>query len=251
MFYAPTDVAVVRSPVQITVQIDSNNDGIPDQLFRSSELPSNYAKYLNDVSSDRLWQDNRGPYFGGAGGWEATGLVPTSGAANYSSWSFDARNYFTYQSGSATVSFNAQTGTASVATTAAGSPTDARNKIGVLNSNGVTAYSYIPNPPFHNIYDLFKIIDNGEAPNSFQIDGATDAELDFDPATGLTPGVRVFSGPSLGRPGRRVHHGLELPGRPGAVPHLPQLCVPCGRGRRGGCERRIADRGTRYGVDSA
>jgi hypothetical protein len=206
MFYAPTDVAVVRAPGQVTVQIDSNNDGVPDQSFSASELPSNYAKYLNDLSSNRLWEDNRGPYYNGPGGWASTGLVPSSSSAdNYSGWSFDARNYFAYRSGSATVSLNTQTGATSVTTTPAGTPADARNQIGIIASNGITSYSYIANPPFHNIYDLFKIIDDGEGsaanqgPDSFVLDSTSDASMQVDSATGLTPGVRVFSGPSTFR----------------------------------------------------
>jgi hypothetical protein len=208
MFYAPTDIGVVRAPVQINVQIDSNNDGVPDQNFRASELPGNYAKYLNDVASNRLWGSNRGPFYTGPAGWESTGLVPSSnGTSNYSGWSFDARNYFTYSSGTATVALNTTTGNVSVTNSTAGSPTDARNQIGVLESNGVTSYSYIPNPPFHNIYDLFKVIESGPdnlnarnfSPRSFDLVGATDAALDVDPVTGLTPFIRVFSGPSIFR----------------------------------------------------
>jgi hypothetical protein len=203
LFYSPSDAAFVRTPVHIDVQIDSNGDGVPDALFRTSEDPGNYAKYLNDVTGNREWGDNRGPYYSGAGGWETTGLVPSSTGTNPSAWSFDARNYFNYDAGTTTVNLNLLGGGLTITSTAGETVADARNRQGIISSNGVTAYTYIPNPPFRSVYDLLKVIDDGPdnlgflnfAPRSFPLDGTSEASMTLS-ALGLATGRRVFSGPS-------------------------------------------------------
>jgi hypothetical protein len=85
----------------------------------------------------------------------------------------------------------------------------ARNKLAVIQSNGQVAYSWMPNPPFQSVYDLYKVL--GEAadftrlnpnPIDFEIDAAT-GRPSYDESAMNTIGdadignVRVYSGPSV------------------------------------------------------
>lgn len=203
MFYAPSDVAVVREPWKANVTIDVDGDGVDPEDFRfqTTEPPGNYAKYLNDVELNNTWVTGRsdpGAF------WSASGLYPYN--SYYSHWAFDARNYFTYDGGefNVTVRIPAGGGTPTITTTQAvapGVPGDARNKIGVFESNDETAYGFIPNPPFRSVMDLYKVIDNdawtalfGNAvPNTFQLtSGQMQLDSDYRSTTS-----QQFSGPSV------------------------------------------------------
>ncbi len=75
---------------------------------------------------------------------------------------------------------------------------DGRNKVAVFESNGVTAGTFIPNPPFQNIFDLFKVIDNSAGNQSFPLTGTSDAQVTFN-GNNRSSGLRRFSGPSAFR----------------------------------------------------
>jgi hypothetical protein len=205
-FYAPSDIAVVRQPYDINVTIDVDGDGVDPEDFRfeQKEPAGNYAKYLNDVVTNGQWDDSGGRPDGN-GVWSSSGLYQYGGS-NYSQWGFDARNYFSYFGGAydVVVRLPSGGGTPTITvnqTAAAGTPADARNQIGVFESNGETAYGFIPNPPFRSVMDLYKVIDadtwttlfgNG-VPNTFQLDSGQ-MELTTDHIS-LTNSV--FSGPSV------------------------------------------------------
>ncbi len=206
MFYSPTDVAVVRDRWQALVQIDNNGDGdandAGDSRFNTYEPPGNYAKYLNDtVNATDFWATGRGA---GTGWDQLTGAYQFNSAGPNSRWGFDARNYFSYSGGQVQVLVNGVTGTLTVTPiSGVGSPSDARNKMAVIGSNGETAYTYIPNPPFRHLFDLFKVIDDSAGGNTF---GLSSNQLtlagDRTTATGGVnsfTNVQRFSGPSLFR----------------------------------------------------
>ncbi|MCC7477461.1 hypothetical protein IT575_03290 [bacterium] len=206
MFYSPTDVAVVRDRYQAIVNIDNNGDGdandAGDSRFVTFEAPGNYAKYLNDVvSATDFWQTGRG-----AGtGWDQMGGAYQFSASNpLSRWGFDARNYFSYSGGQVSVQINGVTGALSVTPlSGVGSPAEARNDMSIIASNGETAYTYIPNPPFRHVFDLFKVIDDSAGGNTFgltsnQLTLATDRTTATGGLNSFT-NVQRFSGPSLFR----------------------------------------------------
>jgi hypothetical protein len=205
MFYAPSDIAVVRQPLRINVGIDADGDGVaePGFSFNVNETAENYAKYLNDVVSNGSWETNR---YGGGGGfatWAATGNYPSDTAGNYySRWSFDARNYFAYSNGTQNITVGTDGSFSLGALSGAESVVDGRNDVAVFESNGVTAGTYIPNPPFQNMFDLFKVIDDAAGSQSFPLTGNTDATMTYGGA-GIAPsrssGLRRFSGPSAFR----------------------------------------------------
>jgi hypothetical protein len=201
MFYAPSDVAVVREPWKANVTIDVDGDGIDSEDFRfqTTEPPGNYAKYLNDVELNNAWGTNRP-----STAWQPLNLYPFSNY--YSKWSFDARNYFTYDGGEFDVSIRLPSGGGGpvinyAQTVPPGVPGDARNNIGVFESNGETAYGFIPNPPFRSVMDLYKVIDDdawsaifgNNVPNTFQLAGSQ-MELDADYRSTSS---QQFSGPSV------------------------------------------------------
>ena len=143
------------------------------------ESDEDYARYLNDTLDNRV--------------------APNADAASGDEMGFDAREYFTY----------------SVANNE--TRADARNRIAIIQSNGETGYTYIPNPPFRSLFDLYKVVGVSDpnlyalvdpVPESFEVqDSDSDGVYDLrvDPATGFTvnqagaPGVRTLSGPSLFR----------------------------------------------------
>ena len=202
MFYSPSDIAVVRD--RWTMDIDLNILGNTVNIDYS-EPESNYAKYLNDVMHNQLWEDNR---TGEMGDWAGTGQYQADGD-NYSDWAFDARNYFTYDGAEIDVSVTITSPTSPPVITVnsiggGGAPEDARNNIAIIDSNGVTAYTYIPNPPFRHLFDLYKVIDNSQLPDTFSLDstggggsirleGATEPDYDYSYTN------QVFSGPSAFR----------------------------------------------------
>src|SRR5690606_25434351 len=131
---------------------------------------------------------------------------------HYSRWSFDARNYFTYAGGEFDVFIDPNTGSISVnPVSSPGDPADARNRIGVFESNGETAYGFIPNPPFRSIYDLFKVIDydvyssifGANHPSTFAFNGSelvlADDRTTITNRANLSVNAQDFSGPSVFR----------------------------------------------------
>jgi hypothetical protein len=195
-------VAVVREPWKANVIIDVDGDGADPEDFRfeTTEPAGNYAKYLNDVSMNSKWGNNRP-----GTAWQALGLYPF--ANHYSEWSFDARNYFTYSGGEFDVQVRIPSGGGTPTITyaqsvAPGSPAQARNKIGVFESNGETAYGFIPNPPFRSVMDLYKVIDaetwsflfGNNDPDTFQLTAAGQMELTTDHRSFTS---QQFSGPSV------------------------------------------------------
>jgi len=143
------------------------------------ETDEEYAKYLNDTLDNGIALDGEDPL----------GLDERRG--------FDARHYFTYDA------VNGET------------RADARNNIAIVNSSGEMAYTYIPNPPFSNIFDLYKVVgvlndamyddltDNGAlAPRTFGVvdtngDGNMD-DVETD-SNNFSTQMRTLSGPSLFR----------------------------------------------------
>ncbi|MBN2081879.1 hypothetical protein JW859_06675 [bacterium] len=213
MFYAPSDVAVVRerwtADVNLAIQLPVGT--WLNYTYQFYEPASNYAKYLNDVAHNGFWEDNRA---GEMSDWAGTGLYQV-GSDNYSRWAFDSRNYFTYSGGEFTVGVSIDsvgnvTFTAPTPTTAPGEPMDARNEIAIIQSNDMTAYTYISNPPFRHLFDLYKVIDADEDPHTYDLD-ATGANPTMeingdnfaaDSGSGMDPddwNTQVFSGPSAFR----------------------------------------------------
>src|SRR5690606_11451454 len=179
--------------------VDIDGDGVPEPgfSFNVNESKENYAKYLNDVVSNTNWESNR--YAGGGfGTWAATGQYPSDNSGNnYSRWSFDARNYFTYSSGNQGRTVGTDGSFSLGALTGVEDVVDGRNRVGVFESNGVTAGTFIPNPPFQNIFDLYKVIDDSDGNRSFPLTGTLDAEVTYGaagiPAT-WSSSYRRFSG---------------------------------------------------------
>lgn len=204
MFYSPSDIAIVREPWSGNATVDVLGDGSIVVNTQFTEPASNYAKYLNDVVTNGTFGADRGNFW--AAGWAGTGLYP-DGGNNYSRWAFDARNYFTYDGGELTAfidlsnpdnnTFNFTPGTLGLAS-------DARNRVGIIQSNDEVAYSYIPNPPFRNLFDLYKVIGPNQNASPYPLvdnGGAFTLELN---SSGLTPNAaasdyEVYSGPSLFR----------------------------------------------------
>ncbi len=167
--------------------LESNNPstGYPLRFYAPSDiavireqLPGEsdelYSKYLNDVLDNRALPS------------DPMGIDNTAG--------FDARHYFTYDP------------------SANEDRDDARNEVSVINSNGETGYTFIPNPPFQSIFDLYKVVGVSDPelyelldpqPRSFRVadqdgDGKYDLELDSDGFT-IWSTPRTLSGPSLFR----------------------------------------------------
>jgi len=218
MFYAPSDVAMVREPYSFVVTLVAPGlpGFTPQQIFSMSEVPSNYAKYLNDVGANQFWSNDRGSAWNS--NWVGTdlqNLYPDNGGSNYSSWSFDARNYFNYESGTVSIDFDLldpSNPNITYAQPAGGMDPveEARNRIAVFEHNDssgldMTAHTYIANPPFRHIFDLFKVIDSGEDPHALPIEedpasGNYQLELiTSGDETGMTDGTQVYSGPSAFR----------------------------------------------------
>jgi hypothetical protein len=142
------------------------------------ETDEEYAKYLNDTLDNGTTLDGDDPL----------GLDAYRG--------FDARQYFTYDAVNETRA-------------------DARNNIAIVNSSGETAYTYIPNPPFSNIFDLYKVVgvlndamyddlmDNGNlAPETFEVEDTNgDSNMDdvLVDTNDFSTRMRTLSGPSLFR----------------------------------------------------
>jgi TolB protein len=128
------------------------------------ESDESYAKYLNNVLYNNV-------------------APPADVYVTDQAQGSDARYYFTYN------------------TAANQSRADARNDIAMLYSQGQIAYGWIPNPPFANVYDLYKVVDTaGDANldpqvNDFIVDQATGRPREG--ADGLSSDIRVFSGPSV------------------------------------------------------
>ena len=154
---------------------------VREQLtFESDE---DYAKYLNDTLDNGTDLDNEDPM----------GIDQRRG--------FDARQYFTYD------------------TEAGETRADARNEIALIYSGGEIAHTFIPNPPFQSVFDLYKVVgvlsddyyedlmdwdDDGstDEPRSFNVvdtdgDGNMD-DVEVD-ANNFSTTVRTLSGPSLFR----------------------------------------------------
>jgi len=137
------------------------------------ETDEDYARYLNDTLDNRT--------------------VPPDPLGIDTSAGFDARNYFTYNP------LNNET------------RADARNEIAIINSNGETGFTYIPNPPFMSIFDLYKVVGVSDPdlyalldpnPRTFRVvdedgDGIRD-KVETD-ANGFSTVARTLSGPSLFR----------------------------------------------------
>lgn len=215
MFYSPSDIAVVRdrweADVNVTVQLPSGPLSFSRHLF---EPPANYAKYLNDVMHNGAWDSNRG---GEMGDWVGSGLYQV-GNDHYSRWAFDARNYFTYPGGEYDIGVTFDPATGDVTFTpptpvpgSFGLPEDARNEIAIIDSNEITAHTYIANPPFRHLFDLFKVIDAVYEPQTYPLedigtgyyletddDGFTPEDGDYA-ANPSNTSYQVFSGPSAFR----------------------------------------------------
>lgn len=88
----------------------------------TGESDESYAKYLNDTLDNTRTLDGLDPM----------GVDERRG--------YDARQYFTYN------------------TEAGETRADARNDIALLYDGGEIAYTYIQNPPFQSLFDLFKVI---------------------------------------------------------------------------------------------
>lgn len=200
MFYSPTDIAMVRERIltidgnSVSFVISNPFTGGTIQLD-TDELASNYAKYLNDVVTNDTWEaGDRGTHWGD---WALTGLYPDS-TFNYSQWAFDSRNYFTYDSGSILVDIAAD----DPPTSTTGSPAQARNNISIIKSNGETAYTFIPNPPFRHLFDLYKVIDDNQSPGTFRLEDVGNRYAMEITGGGMTPtstsdrNYQVYSGPS-------------------------------------------------------
>jgi len=211
MFYSPSDIAVIRDRWHLNVNL-VDRSGLFSFNQEFDEPETNYAKYLNDVAHNQYWEDNRS---GELADWSGTGQYQV-GNDHYSRWAFDARHYFNYAGADveATVEFDSLDPTfipvvSGISVTGGGQPEDARNNVAIIDSNGVTAYTYMPNPPFRHIFDLYKVIDDGQSPHPLALDGDTsdeylDLETDSsDPEYRFTPNVagdyEVFSGPSAFR----------------------------------------------------
>ncbi|MBN1966079.1 MAG: hypothetical protein JW910_15625 [Anaerolineae bacterium] len=221
MFYSPTDLAFVRPQAQFAFDLD--NDGTPDPIDTDGDLipdtlyfaepKSNYAKYLNDVVTNQYWEDDR---YDGTGFelWRDTNLMP--GVDYYSRWGFDARNYLYFGTKPTVVlavditslSLTVNSGISDVPTVDVG-----RNELAMIQSNDETAYAYIDNPPFRSLFDLYKVINASQAPNTFRLDGTgpdsyvtiytgagdtVDGTTMTDVDTPLT-NAQLFSGPSIFR----------------------------------------------------
>lgn len=208
MFYSPSDIAVIRDRWEANVSVLLPGGQSFNLAFREPE--SNYAKYLNDVAMNGLWGDDRA---GSLANWITGGPDPyqVDGGDNYSRWAFDARNYFTYSAGQLNVLLDASSGTPSLSISPApgtqGLPEDARNNIAIIDSNGETAYTYIANPPFRSLYDLYKVIDDQQSPATFPLDSQgsyfslrldANSFTPFDNDYPTSPTLyQTFSGPSV------------------------------------------------------
>ncbi len=214
-FYSPSDIAVVRDRWQADVLLTAEISPGQWQTFQVDiyEPVSNYAKYLNDLVHNGHWETDRA---GEMSEWSGSGLYQV-GNDHYSRWAFDARNYFTYPGGEYDVQLtvdnagNITSFTFDAVPGTFGEPQDARNEIGIIDSNDVTAYSYIPNPPFRNLFDLYKVIEGPADARTFPLDdtsgnyyleldsdGFTPDDADFDSNPSATT-YQVFSGPSAFR----------------------------------------------------
>jgi hypothetical protein len=213
LFYAPSDVAFVRTPWDVDIQVIDENTG-QSFAFDYREPLSNYAKYLNDTVMNTYWDSDRGTFYTD---WALTGFYELQ--SGYSPWAFDARNYLSYAGGRVDAQVSVPlTGAPTVTfSVVAGSQEDvgmARNRLSVFTSNGETAYTYIPNPPFRNLFDLFNVIDANEKPATWPINDTTGGgaaytlELStsgaYDQTTilnssNIAEGAQVYSGPSVFR----------------------------------------------------
>ncbi len=142
----------------------------------STESAESYAKYLNDTLDNSTTLDSLDPM------------------AVDERRGFDSRQYFTY---------DAEAGETRA---------DARDRIALLYSGGETAFTFIPNPPFQSLFDLFKVIGvmndamyadlMEDEPRTFNVedtngDGNRDnVEVD---GNGFSTQFRTPSGPSLFR----------------------------------------------------
>jgi len=138
------------------------------------ESDEDYARYLNDTL-DNSSSPPSDPF----------GFDVSAG--------FDARHYFTYD------------------VLAGENRSDARNKVAIFNSNGETAFTFIPNPPFQSIFDLYKVVGVSDPdlyelldpePRTFRVvdengDGIRD-KVEVN-ANGFSTEIRTLSGPSLFR----------------------------------------------------
>ena len=128
------------------------------------ETDESYAKYLNNVLYNNV-------------------APPTDLFVTDQPEGADARYYFTYS--------------VSLGQTRA----DARNDIAMLYSQGQVAYDWIPNPPFENVFDLYKVVDTARDANldpqvnDFTVDQATGRPREG--TDDLSSDIRVFSGPSV------------------------------------------------------
>ncbi len=263
MFYAPSDVAFVRSPWEANISLSAPVTGQNFSLVLR-EPAGNYAKYLNDTVTNGLWSDDRGALFSA---WSDTGLY--NSGSGYSNWAYDARNYFGYSGGqiSVTVSFPASGAPTITSIPVPGSMEDvvaARNRMGIIQSNGQTAYSYIPNPPFRSLFDLFNVISSAENPNTFRlVDAGSSSTMEL-PGTGVladttipTTGnylenAQIFSGPSVFRYAAQWdNENCEFITMANylddiaPVRDLPQLHLPRGSVGRGRTQRRLQHFGVR------
>ncbi len=136
---------------------------------RPGESDEAYAKYLNDTLANNTELT------------DPLGIDTTAG--------FDARHYFVYD------------------TSQGEDRSDARNRIAIINSNGESGYTFIPNPPFQSIFDLYKVVGVSDPdlyalvdpnPRSFDLYQNGDG-IKFDPTTFFTVNERTLSGPSLFR----------------------------------------------------
>ncbi|MCD6282278.1 general secretion pathway protein GspK [bacterium] len=147
------------------------------------ETDEEYAKYLNDTLDNGTSLDGEDPW----------AIDQRRG--------FDARQYFFYD------------------TEAGETRADARNEIALIYSGGEIAFTFIPNPPFQSVFDLYKVVgaltndyyldlmdwdDDGsvDEPRSFSVvdtdgDGNRD-DVEVD-ANNFSTVERTLSGPSLFR----------------------------------------------------
>jgi len=147
------------------------------------ETDEEYAKYLNDTLDNGTSLDGEDPW----------AIDQRRG--------FDARQYFFYD------------------TEAGETRADARNEIALIYSGGEIAFTFIPNPPFQSVFDLYKVV--GALTNDYYLDlmdwdddGSTDEPRSFNvidtdgdgnrddvevDANNFSTVERTLSGPSLFR----------------------------------------------------
>jgi len=169
-----------RSSSPLQLYAPSDIAVVREQL--AGETEEDYARYLNDTL------DNRAD--------------PNADGVTGDDMGFDAREYFTYD------------------TVNGEDRADARNRVAIIQSNGETGFTYMPNPPFRSLFDLYKVIGVSDPdlyaliapdPRSFDVqddespddpDGIFELRLDSDGFSALASGaesVRTLSGPSLFR----------------------------------------------------